>query len=147
MREIFSTAESLFKGKVKFDKKVVDQIVDLSESFPYFAQLIGKSSVLYGNEIGTNEIDVKIFDEVLDKIRTGKSLPQLEDQYQLAIGNSKERAMLLVLLAEQQSEAALYNEDIGNVVLQKTRSTAQALGIEYAEIGRRALCSCAREAR
>ncbi|WFU36481.1 ATP-binding protein [Bradyrhizobium brasilense] len=132
-REIFATAEVLFKGKIKFDRKVVDQIVDLSEGFPYFAQLIGKSSVQYGNEVGTNDIDAKIFGEVLDKIRSGKSFPNLEDQYQLAIGNSKERAMLLVLLAEQQSEATLYNEDIGNVVLQKTRSTAQGLGIEYVD--------------
>jgi Cdc6-like AAA superfamily ATPase len=129
-REIFSTASVLFKGKVSFDKNVVDQIVDLSEGFPYFAQLIGKSLVQYGNEIGTNLIDTKIFDEVLDRIRTGRCFPNLEDQYQLAIGNSKERAILLVLLAEQHSEASL-NEEIGNVILQKTRSTAQGLGVQY----------------
>jgi hypothetical protein len=52
-------------------------------------------SVQYGNEVGTNDIDAKIFGEVLDKIKTGRSFPNLEDQYQLAIGNSKERAMLL----------------------------------------------------
>ena len=70
------------------------------------------------------------FDEVLDRIRTGRCFPNLEDQYQLAIGNSKERAILLVLLAEQHSEASL-NEEIGNVILQKTRSTAQGLGVQY----------------
>jgi Cdc6-like AAA superfamily ATPase len=130
-RRIFATAEELFKKKVKFDSGVVDHIVELSEGFPYFAQLIGKASVQHGNEIGTNTIDRKIFDEVLQKIREGKSFPSLEQQYQLAIGRSKERAMLLVLLAEQKGEATLYDEELGRVVLQRTRAAAQGLGIEY----------------
>jgi Cdc6-like AAA superfamily ATPase len=130
-RQIFTTAEELFKKKVRFDRNVVEQIVELSEGFPYFAQLIGKASVQYGNEIGTNDIDGKIFDEVLEKIRSGKSFPSLEQQYQLAVGRSAERAMLLVLLAEQSSEATLYNDELGRIVLQRTRATAQGLGIEY----------------
>lgn len=130
-RGIFSTAETLFKGKVKFGKDVVDQIVEMSEGFPYFAQLIGKASVQYGNNIGTNDLDKKIFGEVLERIKEGRAFPNLEDQYQLAIGKSKERAMLLVLLAEQRSDSTLYNDEIGRVVLQKTRSAAQGLGIEY----------------
>jgi len=130
-RQIFATAEELFKKKVKFESGVVDHIVELSEGFPYFAQLIGKASVQHGNEIGTNTIDGKIFDEVLQKIREGKSFPSLEQQYQLAIGRSAERAMLLALLAEQKSEATLYDEELGRVVLQRTRAAAQGLGIEY----------------
>jgi hypothetical protein len=130
-RAIFATAEELFKHKVRFDKDVVDQIVEISEGFPYFAQLIGKASVQYGNEIGTNDIDRKIFGEVLDKIRSGQSFPNLEQQYQLAVGRSTERAMLLVLLSEQRGEATLYNDELGRVVLQRTRSTAQGMGIQY----------------
>jgi Cdc6-like AAA superfamily ATPase len=130
-RAIFDTAHRLFKGKISFDKKVIDQIVDLSEGFPYFAQLIGKACVQYGNEIGTNAIDEKIFGEVLEKIRTGRSFPHLEEQYQLAIGKSKERAMLLTLLAEQKTESAEYTQDLGRVVLQKVRSAAQELDIDY----------------
>ena len=130
-RAIFTTAEELFKHKVSFEKGVVDQIVEISEGFPYFAQLIGKASVQYGNEIGTNDIDKKIFNEVLDKIRSGQSFPNLEQQYQLAVGRSDERAMLLVLLAEQKGEATLYNDELGRVVLQRTRSTAQGMGIQY----------------
>jgi hypothetical protein len=132
-RQIFSTAEKLFKGVISFDKEVVEEIVDLSEGYPYFAQLIGKSCVQYGNNVGTNSIDRKIFGEVLDRIREGRSFPSLEDQYQLAVGKSKERAMLLVLLAEQKSDTAQYDEDIGRVVLQKTRSAAQGLGIDYVD--------------
>jgi Cdc6-like AAA superfamily ATPase len=130
-RLIFSTAQELFKNKVKFASEVIDQIVELSEGFPYFAQLIGKSSVQYGNEIGTNDIDKKIFSEVLEKITSGKSFPNIEEQYQLAVGRSKERAMLLVLLAEQRGEASLYDDNLGRVVLQRTRAAAQGLGIDY----------------
>ena len=90
---------------------MVEQIVELSEGFPYFAQLIGKTSVQFGNEKGTNDIDGSIFDEVLEKIRSLQSFPSLEQQYQLAVGRSAERAMLLVLLAEQSSEATLYVEE------------------------------------
>jgi hypothetical protein len=35
------------------------------------------------------------------------------------------------LIAEQKSDVTQYNEEIGSVVLQRTRSTAQGLGIEY----------------
>ena len=130
-RNIFSTAQALFDGIVSFHPNVIDQVVELSEGYPYFAQLIGKSLVQDANEKGRNYIDERIFSAVLDKIRMGNSFPNLESQYQLAIGQSKERAMLLALLAEQRSEMTLYNDSIGQVVLQRTRATAQGLGIEY----------------
>ena len=130
-RNIFSTAQALFDGIVSFHPNVIDQVVELSEGYPYFAQLIGKSLVQDANEKGRNYIDERIFSAVLDKIRMGNSFPNLESQYQLAIGQSKERAMLLALLAEQRSEMTLYNDFIGQVVLQRTRATAQGLGIEY----------------
>ena len=49
-RAIFTTAEDLFKHKVRFDKHVVDEVVEISKGFPYFAQLIGKASVQYGTQ-------------------------------------------------------------------------------------------------
>jgi Cdc6-like AAA superfamily ATPase len=42
---IFSTAESLFQHSVKFEKEAVDRIADLSEGYPYLAQLIGKACI------------------------------------------------------------------------------------------------------
>jgi hypothetical protein len=65
--------------------------------------------------------------------RSGKSFPSLEEQYQLAIGRNQARAMLLVLLAEQNGEATLYDDEVGRVVLQRTRAAAQGLGIEYVD--------------
>ena len=48
-RNIFSTAQALFDGIVSFHPNVIDQVVELSEGYPYFAQLIGKSLVQDAN--------------------------------------------------------------------------------------------------
>jgi hypothetical protein len=77
-RKIFETAEVLFKGIVSFTDDVVDEIVQISAGFPYFAQLIGKASVQYGNEIGSNKIDKKVFAEIMDRIRTGNTNTHIE---------------------------------------------------------------------
>ncbi|MBP7670409.1 MAG: ATP-binding protein [Ferrovibrio sp.] len=135
---IFKTAEELFKGVVKFDESVVNSIYKHSEGYPYFAQLIGRACVEMGNKNGTNYISEHIFSSVLENIRNGTAIPTLEDQYQLAVGEATERAVLLTLLAEQSAEATQYNEDIGRVVLKNSRGTAQELGVEYVDqlIGR-----------
>jgi hypothetical protein len=80
---------------------------------------------------GANYIDRDIFSEVLKNIKSGVSFPSLEGTYQSAIGQSKGRAMLLTLLAEQPTETTLYDASVGRVVLQKIRSTAQGLDIDY----------------
>jgi hypothetical protein len=41
-----------------------EQAVEISESYPYFAQLIGKSLVSFANEKGMNYIHRDIFLEV-----------------------------------------------------------------------------------
>jgi Cdc6-like AAA superfamily ATPase len=130
---IFRTAEELFTHVVQFDDAVVDAIFRYSEGYPYFAQLMGRSCVAKANELGTNNIDMRVFTTVLMDIRDGQSFPNLEDRYQRAIGESEDRAILLTLLAEQESESAQYNADIGRVVLKQSRTTAQELGIEYVD--------------
>jgi hypothetical protein len=62
--EIFRVAEEFFGGQVKFDGDVVKQIAVLSEGYPYFAQLIGKSCVSNANIKGTNYIDQAVLDLV-----------------------------------------------------------------------------------
>jgi hypothetical protein len=132
-RAIFERSEQLFGGVVTFASTIVDEIVGLSEGYPYFAQLIGKACVQQANEAGTNHIDGAIFAEVLDRIRDGRAFPNLEEQYQQAVGRSDQLIMLMALLAEQKSDVTEYNEEIGRVVLQRTRSTALGLGIEYVD--------------
>jgi Cdc6-like AAA superfamily ATPase len=51
-RSIFSTAQTLFDNIVSFHPDVVEQAVEISEGYPYFAQLIGKSLVSFANEQG-----------------------------------------------------------------------------------------------
>ena len=130
-RSIFDTAQKLFDDVVSFHPDVIEKVVETSEGYPYFAQLIGKSLVQFANEKGTNYIDRAILASVLEEIRSGVSFPTLEQHYQSAIGQSKERAILFTLLAEQPSEQTLYDEAVGRVVLQRTRSTAQDLGVDY----------------
>ena len=108
-RDIFSTAQKLFDGVVSFHPDVIEDVVELSEGYPYFAQLIGKSLVQHANEQGTNYVDKDICSTVLEKIEARVALFLIwRAPYQLAVGQSKERAMLLALLAEQQSQMTLY---------------------------------------
>jgi Cdc6-like AAA superfamily ATPase len=130
-RQVFLKAEELFKGIVKFEEVVVEKVVEFSEGYPYFAQLLGKACVDRGNRHGTNRITTNIFEEVLQEIRTGEAFPHLEEQFQLAVGESEDRKLLLTLLAEQESWQTQYNQDIGRIVLKQSRATAQELGIEY----------------
>jgi hypothetical protein len=129
--EIFNVARRLTGDILKFERSVVEEIAGFSEGYPYFAQLFGKACVQEANLRGTNMIDNSIISEVLEKIKSGRAFPNLESQYQMAIGASEDRALLLTLLAEQSKETTEYDASIGRVVLKQSRSTAQDLGIEY----------------
>lgn len=129
--EIFKVAEKLSKGVLSFDPSTVERIARFAEGYPYFAQLFGKACVHEANNKGTNSIDNSILNVVLEKIRSGKAFPNLESQYQIAIGASKERAVLLTLLAEQSKDTTEFDAAMGQVMLRQSRSTAQDLGIDY----------------
>jgi hypothetical protein len=129
--EIFTVASKLFANKVTFTNDVVEEVGRLSEGYPYFAQLIGKSCVNEANARSKNHIDPEILSIVTDKIRSGQAFPNLEATYQRAIGESEDRAMLLTLLAEQQDNRAEYDAQLGQVFLSKTRPSAQELGVAY----------------
>jgi len=129
--QIFRRAEELFKGVVNFDDDVIMAIASYSEGYPYLSQLMGKACVTIANEHGTNTISREILTLMLDKIRTGQAFPSLEQAYQMAIGNSEDRALLLTLLAEQSKDTTEYDASAGLVALKQSRSTAQELGVEY----------------
>lgn len=129
--EIFRVAEQLFSGQVSFEEDVVKQIALLSEGYPYFAQLIGKACVSHANVKGTNRIDQSILSLVADNMKFGRAFPNLEKAYQLAIGQSEERALLLTLLAEQADDRAEYDASLEQVFLSRSRSSAQELGVDY----------------
>ena len=129
--EIFTVASKLFSNKITFAKDVVEQITHLCEGYPYFAQLIGKSCVNEANAKGTNHIGPEILLTVTDKIKSGQAFPNLEANYQRAIGESEDRAILLTLLGEQQDNRAEYDAQLGQVFLSRTRPSAQDLGVTY----------------
>lgn len=131
--DILNRAELLFKGQLTFAPQVKKDIARISEGYPYFTQLLGKECVLKINSKGVSEVSEKVFKEVLNDIKNGKSFPTLERTYQRAIGNSADRQILLHLLAEQPEENTLFNEDVGRVFLKKVRKEAEDLNIQYVD--------------
>lgn len=129
--EIFFTAERLFKGQVTFERSVIDEIVSVCQGYPYFAQLIGKECISQANLKGKTTIDRAIFGGVLDDIRSGRAFPTLESSYQRAIGNSRDRELILHLLAGQPEEIAMFNSESGRILLKEARKDAEELEIQY----------------
>jgi hypothetical protein len=131
--QIFTTAERLFSGKVKFDLQVIKKVVELSQGYPYVIQLLGKECINHSNVSGEYHIKESLFNNVLETVRRGQAFPTLENQYQKAIGNSSERQMLLHLLAEQPEDSAQYNDEVGRVFLKKVRAEAQEFDVNYVD--------------
>jgi hypothetical protein len=136
---IFSTAESLFDHSVRFDKEVVDRIADLSDGYPYLAQLIGKACINRinngegGRENGIAIVNMAALGAVLGDIRSGQAFPTLETAYQRAIGSSVPRQILLTLLAEQKTNIARFNDEVQRVVLREVRELAQGFEVEHVD--------------
>lgn len=133
MREIFARAEQLYKGRVKFSPSVVDKIVQLSDGYPYLAQLIGRACVNRLNEKAATEVTWNLFEDVLDDIRSGNALPTLEGAYLRAVGQSEPRRLLLTILAEQTTDSSRYNDDIQRVALRDIRGITQEFEIEHVD--------------
>jgi hypothetical protein len=73
--EIFYRAEDLFAGSIKFEREAVARISELSQGYPYLAQLIGKECVNQVNRLGIQTIDNSILQRVLDDIKSGRAFP------------------------------------------------------------------------
>ncbi len=127
---ILNKAEELFDDKMRFSDEVKNQIVRFSEGYPYFVQMLGKECVIEANRAKEKKVSDSIFDKVLEKIKCGRCFPNLESAYQRAIGNSEDRQFLLHLLADQEEEETLFNEDVGRVFLKKVRRDAEGFDIK-----------------
>ena len=130
-QEIITRASELFKGALRFEPGIAAKIAELGQGYPYFVQLIGKQCVTEANASNTDLIDHTILEKVLDDLRTGQAFPTLESAYQRAIGNSKDRQLLLHLLAEQPSEQSLFSDEIGRIVLKASRQVAEELDVQF----------------
>lgn len=130
---IVHRAAELFGDELTFSPEVPGQIADIGQGYPYFVQLIGKQCVNQANLLNSKSIDSTIVDRVLDDLKSGKAFPTLESAYQKAIGNSKDRQILLHLLAEQDSDETLFTDEIGRVVLKDSRQAAEGFDIQYVD--------------
>jgi hypothetical protein len=131
--EIIETAEKLFGGSMSFESAVAKQIAALSKGYPYFTQLFGKECVVRAADKNSRVVTREVFESVLNDVKSGGAFPTLEQAYQRAIGESEGRQILLHLLADQSDEIALYNEDVGKVVLRKARKDAEDLDVQYVD--------------
>ena len=127
---IINKAQELFDNQVTFAQKVKNEIVRFSEGYPYFVQMLGKECVAEANRIDEAIVTEDIFNCVLENIRNGCCFPNIESTYQRAIGNSEDRQLLLHLLADQEEERTIFNEDVGRVFLRKVRKDAEDFDIK-----------------
>lgn len=81
--------------------------------------MLGKKCVSEANIADHTIISEDIFNRVLENIRNGNCFPNIESTYQRAKGNSEDRQLLLHLLADQEEERTLFNEDVGGFFLKK----------------------------
>jgi len=132
-RAIFTRAEELYKGRVAFSDDVVTRIVQLSDGYPYLAQLIGRACINRLNEMAAHEVSWELFSDVLDDIRSGSAFPTLESAYLRAVGQSEPRKLLLTILAEQTADSARYNDDVQRVALRDIRGITQEFEIEHVD--------------
>jgi len=131
--EIFFRAELLFENKMCFDRDVIEKIASVVQGYTYFAQLLGKECVAHANRLSRNLVNAEVLDLVLEDIKVGRAFPTLESSYQRAIGRSPDREMLLHLLAEQAEENAIFNTEIGRILLKEARKDAEGFNIPYVD--------------
>lgn len=131
--EIFRTAQRLFDNDITFADDAIENMVEVSGGYPYFAQLLGKACVEVANDRRDPHVDMEVAREVLGRIRSGEALPTLESAYHQAIGRSEDRQILLHLLAEQSTEVALFDQDTNRVFLNRARKEAEAFEVSYVD--------------
>jgi Cdc6-like AAA superfamily ATPase len=130
---IITRAAELFEGKLRFEPGTSTAIAELGQGYPYFVQLIGKQCVAEANAHGSSVVDAALLEEVVTDLRSGKAFPALESAYQRAIGGSEGRQLLLHLLAEQPTEQSQFTDEIGRVLLKKSRQVAEELDVQFVD--------------
>jgi hypothetical protein len=131
--EIVARAAELFKGAVRFSPEISFKIAELAQGYPYFVQLIGKQCVNEINFLNTDLVDETVMNKVIADLKAGRAFPTLEAAYQTAIGNSSDRQLLLHLLADQDTEASLFSDEVGRIVLKTARKDAEELDVQYVD--------------
>lgn len=130
-KDVLTKAEELFEGEIIIDDEIKNEIVEASQGYPYFIQMIGKSCISKASQLGLSVINRHVYNRVLEDIKSGVAFPTLESSYQRAIGNSDARQMLLHLLAEQPEKTRLFHEDVGRILLKNVRKDADDFDVDH----------------
>lgn len=118
--DILNNAEYRVGQGVLFTEPAKNFIINLAEGFPYFVHLVGREAMILAFERNVDLVDVKLIEEVNERI-TGGRLPTIyEDVYYGVVRHSPEREVLLKLLAETP-ENEIFIDDVCK--------TAQDMGI------------------
>lgn len=80
--QIFERAEELFRNELTFANDVKERIAELSQGYPYFAQMLGKECAERANQLRVVAVNGDVLDAVLADVREGRLLPTLEGAYQ-----------------------------------------------------------------
>src|SRR5690606_20564253 len=88
---VLDKAEELYEGTLEFHPTVKKNLVEVSQGYPYFVQMIGKSCVTKASQNNRAVVDDEIYQSVMNDIRSGVAFPTLESAYQRAIGTSENR--------------------------------------------------------
>lgn len=129
--DIINRAEKLFKEKILFDNEIKKKISNYSQGYPYLVQIIGKECINKANLENKTYIDNEIFDLVKQDIANGNAFPTLERQYIRAVGQSEDRRNLLYILANQEQDQAMYDTEVGNLVLKTARKDAEDFEVKH----------------
>ncbi|PTR14211.1 AAA ATPase-like protein [Nitrosospira sp. Nsp2] len=127
---VLDKAEELFQGELTIDRDVKDAIVSVSQGYPYFIQMIGKSCANKASQLGATCVNETVYGKVMNDIKNGIAFPNLESSYKKAIGNSESRQMLLHLLADHPEEETLFHEDVGRIFLKNVRRDAPDFDVD-----------------
>jgi hypothetical protein len=110
LKQIIKLAELKLNNKYKFDDKVVNEIVKEAEGFPYFAHLFGKETLLLAFKRNETIIHLNIYNEVKEKLFSGRMSITQEFKYTDLCRTSAERELILKLFAEVEDNYILTEE-------------------------------------
>lgn len=85
-------------------KPLADEIVRLSEGFPYFVHLLGRECTLESLSRGDKDVGLVHLEAVLAKLQSGTLSHIYEQAYNVAVKHSPQRELLLKAFAEEGSE-------------------------------------------
>jgi len=103
MGEIITRAEKELKPYV-FDEQLKTEIIRMSEGFPYFVHLLGKSCAINAFECGNNNISLGNLKNILEALKNGSLSAIYEQLYQVGVKHSPQREILLKAFADSSDE-------------------------------------------